>query len=98
MHQGFLVAVTIATHFSTPNCGIARGDRGLLAYVNGSVVTATKIVRCWFRIFYEQRRVEYVKPTSNYYAIVIHACVRMISYINLDYPFPLAVWYIFTLL
>ena len=25
-----LVAVTIATHFSPPNCGIARGDRGLL--------------------------------------------------------------------
>ena len=29
--QGNLVAVTIATRFSTPNYGIARGDRGSLA-------------------------------------------------------------------
>ena len=40
-----MVAVTIATYFSTLNCGhgIIRGDRGsFVEYVNGSVVTATK--------------------------------------------------------
>ena len=56
-----LVAVTIATEFSIPNCGIVRGARGLLVW---SVVTATKIVlRCF---------VKYAKLTSNYHSFIIY--------------------------